>query len=222
MGRCRGTRNTCTRRDRVSACSRGPACRRRRWRSCRAPSPGASDRRPRGRPAPTRGMERDRVGEPARHGLVAHRVDLELERVARPLPRPGRVADVRGLVVRDRDSLGAHDPERRRDDVRARRRRIARGGRRGCRRRIADGLDVDPIPAAADAVAAELEAELPLDVGRDDGVRQQLRRPEPAQGLRARPRGAPPRARRLTNPSLVQAASKTSSSSASLMTCPRA
>ena len=46
--------------------------------------------------------------------------------------------------------------------------------------------DIDPVPAAADPVAAQLEAELALDVGRDDRTRFELRRAEPAKRRSAR------------------------------------
>ena len=60
--------------------------------------------------------------------LVAHRVDLELERVAGPLAGLRRVADVARLVVGDRDPLAAGQLERRRDGV-----GVRRGGASGGR-----------------------------------------------------------------------------------------
>ena len=65
-------------------------------------------------------VQRDRVGQPAGHRLVAHRVDLELERVAGALPGLGRVAHVGRLVVGDGHALRPEHPEGRRDDVGAR------------------------------------------------------------------------------------------------------
>src|SRR5919108_1582043 len=103
-------------------------------------------------------MERDMVGQPAGHRLVAHRVDLELERLTCPLASLGRVADIGRLVVGDRHSLATHDPERRGDDVGSRRRRLAR-----LLVTVLDGHDVDPVPSTAHAVAVDLEGELALD-----------------------------------------------------------
>jgi hypothetical protein len=79
---------------------------------------------------------------------------------------------------------GTHDPERRFDHVGPGSVRLV-GDRVG----YALGVqrdDVDPVPAAADPVAREVERELALDVGRDDGARLELRLAEPAQRRPAR------------------------------------
>jgi len=52
-------------------------------------------------------VERQAVRQATGHRLIAHRVDLELERFARTLARLGRVADVGRLVIRDGDPFGA-------------------------------------------------------------------------------------------------------------------
>ena len=128
-------------------------------------------------------VQLDGIRQAAGHRLVAHRVDLELQRVAGPLARLGRIADVGRLVVGDRHALAAHDPERRRDDVRRRLGVRVLGDR--SRRVVDDGLDVDAVPPSPDPVATEREAEFALDVGRDDRVRLELGLPEAMQGLAA-------------------------------------
>ena len=134
-----------------------------------------------------------RVRQPARLGLVGHGVDLQLQRLARPLARPGRVADVARLVVGDRDPLRMQAraaPARRRRRAGARPAAVAaRLRRRSSGRR--QPLDVHPVHPAADPVAVQAEAELALDVGRHDRPGPQLLRPEPAQ------RGPPGRQARL-------------------------
>ena len=129
--RCRGTRSRCRRGSPASACSRAPASRRPPRRSSRGPWPAAWGRP---RPSPTspdsRKWSATASGQPAGHRLVAHRVDLELERVAGALAGLGRVAHVGRLVVGDRHPLRAEDPERRRDDVGARRGRRGRAAAR--------------------------------------------------------------------------------------------
>ena len=117
-GRCRGTRSRCRPGSPDVACSRAPASRppppaifsralasRLRVDLDLADEPGFEE------------MEGDRIRQPSGHGLVAHRVDLELERVAGALPGLGRVAHVGRLVVGDRHPLRTEHPERRRDDV---------------------------------------------------------------------------------------------------------
>ena len=99
------------------------------------------------------------------------------------MPRLRRIADIAGLVVRDRDPLPTRQLERRGDRVGGRSRVVAAGG--GARI-VVGRFDVDAIPAAANPVSTESEAELPLDVGGDDRVRLELRRAEPAQRLAAR------------------------------------
>ena len=80
------------------------------------------------------------------------------------------------------------------DDVGRRCDGVGRVGRR-TGSLVRDGHDVDPVPSSADPVAGEREAELALDVRRDDGVRLELGLPEPPQGEAAPTPGAPPRAR---------------------------
>ena len=176
-GRCRGTRSTSRRGSPVAACSRGPASRPPPGRSCRGPWPAAPDRPAPRRRAPTRGNGATGVGQAPGHRLVAHRVDLELERLAGALACLGRIADVGRLVVGDGHPLRSEDAERRRDDVRA----LVRGRGRCVGGRGLERHDVDAVPASADAVAAEREAELALDVGRDDRVGLELRGAEPAE-----------------------------------------
>ena len=101
-------------------------------------------------------VELDGVRQAAGLRLVAHRVDRELQRVARSLARLGRVADVARLVVRDRHPFPARQRPSVGDDAcrRAAPRRSPRCLGGGLRRR----LDVDPVPAAPDPIAVEGEA----------------------------------------------------------------
>ena len=107
-GRSPGTGSSRTSSDPASACSRGPASRPPRSRSSRGPSPGACGSTSTRPTSPeSRKWSWTAVRQAAGHRLVAHRVDLELERVAGPLAGLGRVADVARLVVGDRDPLAA-------------------------------------------------------------------------------------------------------------------
>ena len=144
-GRSRGRRSRCRPGGPASACSRAPGSRPPPSRSCSralasrfgstgdlADEPGLEE------------VERDGVGQPAGHRLVAHRVDLELERLARPLAGLGRVAHVGRLVVRDRHLLAARASRasarrRPRSASAAARRAAGRRRRRPDRRRCPPG-----------------------------------------------------------------------------------
>ncbi len=125
-------------------------------------------------------VQGDRVRQSAGHRLVAHGVDLQLEGVPGTLLRPSRVPHVRRLVVGDGHALATEDPERGAHDV---------GGWGDGRclvcgyvRTGIDGLDIHPVPSTAHAVAAQHEAELALDVRRDQGIGLQLFLAEPSKG----------------------------------------
>ena len=169
-------------------------------------------------------VELDGVGQPARQRLVAHRVDRELERIPRPLPRHGRVADVARLVVGDRDLLPAEQAASAPRRPAPSPRRVRRPSRR---RPVTGRLGSSPPARCRPGRAALIrspssaEAELALDLGRDDGARLQLLLAEPPQRLAAR---LETRLLVLARQEalVLHATSNASISSSSVMTSPRA
>ena len=148
-GRCPGSRTTSTPSGPGSRGSRGTDPRRRRrdlvtgLRQSLAVDLDLADE------SRVQEVQGDGIRQAPGHGLVAHRIDLELERLAGTLSGADRIAHIGRFVVGDRHPFAAQHPQRGADDVRRGRRRIGVGapGRRG--RGVAGvrhGLDIDPVP----------------------------------------------------------------------------